>query len=90
MLGDCCPICLELIAKMYSAITEADCLVDEGRELIGAANPSKHDFQWLQWLQIRERWENARERWVQASRDFANHDATHRSTTSVKSAAKCA
>ena len=90
MLGHCCPTCLALIANMYSAVTEADGLVEEGRELIGAADPSEHDFQWLQWLQIRKSWENARERWVQASSDFANHFETHRSTTSAKSAAKCA
>jgi hypothetical protein len=57
MLSKFCPDCDVLFAKVHSAMTEADEIIEEAGTVIHASKPSEHVDEWWQ---IRERWDNAR------------------------------
>jgi hypothetical protein len=77
MLGYRCKDCHVLLAEMHSAAMEAKAIAHDARALSRARNlPEPHP---ANFGQIRDHWQNARRKWVQASMDFKNHFATHRS-----------
>jgi len=73
MLTRFCPDCDVLFAKVHSAITEADEVIEEAGTLIQANKPSEHVDEWRQ---IREQWDHARRTWVVAAMNLKNHVAT--------------
>jgi len=73
MLDYRCNVCESLLAKMRSAITEAEEIVKASGKLIHATRPSEHVEEW--WV-MRGRWENSRRTWVTAAMNLKNHFAT--------------
>jgi hypothetical protein len=78
MLSKFCPDCDVLLAKLHSAITEADAIIEEAAELIHASTPPNHAEEWLG-----SGGRTPTEKSVVAAMNLKNHFATkHPSTPS--------
>jgi hypothetical protein len=73
MLDYPCNVCQSLLAKMRSAITEAEEIVKASGKLIHATKPSEHVEEWRV---MTGRWETARRTWVVAAMNLKHHFAT--------------
>jgi len=87
MFGYSCKDCHALLAKMHSAIMEANAITENAKAVRLAGNRRSPHVP--EWWEIKEAWETAHRRWMLASTDFKTHVATHHSTPiSAKMVAK--